>query len=106
MDEADELALKRLNNSLPPVLRPCTEDQFEQVMGFFEETAHNKQPFAMVDNANVLPLEELEEQVDESTAPVVPRLAKYIYEIWRSRRIEAANRSVQPCLKVSKICQV
>ena len=101
MDEMDEMALQKVNASLPSELKPCTEDQFEKVMGFFEQTTHDKQPYAAVDNPPVLPLEELEEQFDETVGPTVRRLAKYVYEHWKSRRLESADHSLQPTLKVS-----
>lgn len=103
MDEADEVALQKINAHLPTELKPCTEDQFEEVMAFFEETAHNKQPYAAVDNPPVLPLEELEEQYDETVGPNVRRLAKYVYEHWKSRRLDSANHGLQPTLKVSSV---
>jgi hypothetical protein len=103
MDEIDEIALQKINVHLPPELKSCTEDQFEEVMGFFEDTAHNKQPYAAVDNPPVLPLEELEEQYDDTVGPTVRRLAKYVYEHWKSRRLDSANHSLQPILKVSSI---
>ncbi|ERF69045.1 hypothetical protein EPUS_08395 [Endocarpon pusillum Z07020] len=99
MDEADEIALQKINLHLPSELKPCTEDQFEEVMGFFEETVHTKQPYASVDNAPVLPLEEFEEQFEESVAPTVRRLAKFIYDHWKSRRLDSANHNLQPSLK-------
>jgi enhancer of polycomb-like protein len=101
MDEADEIALQKINAHLPTELKPCTEDNFEEVMGFFEETAQTKQPYASVDNAPVLPLEEFEEQVDETVGPTVRRLAKFVYEHWKSRRLESTNHRLQPSLKVS-----
>lgn len=101
MDEADEIALQQLNSHLPGELKPCTEDQFEEVMGFFEETSHTKQPYASVDNPRVPPFEEFEEQFDDTAEPAVLRLAKYLYEHWKSRKVVSANRSLQPSLKVS-----
>lgn len=103
MDEIDEIALQKINAHLPNEMKPCTEGQFEEVIGFFEETVRNKQPYAAVDNAPVLPLEEFEEQYDETVGPTVRRLAKYIYEHWKSRRLDSANHSLQPSLKVSKV---
>ena len=107
MDEIDEIALHKINLHLPTELKPCSEDQFEEVMGFFEQTTHDKQPFAAVDNTPVLPLEELEEQFDETLKPAVRRLAKFVYEHWKSRRLESANHYLQPSLKVStpNLCQ-
>ena len=101
MDEVDEIALQKINLHLPSELKPCTEDHFEEVMGFFEQTTNDKQPYAAVDNPPVLPIEELEEQFDETVGPTVRRLAKLVYEHWKSRRLESANHGLQPNLKVS-----
>lgn len=106
MDEVDEIALPKINAHLPSDLKQCTEDQFEEVMGFFEETAQTKQPYAAVDNAPILPLEEFEEQFDETSGPTVRRLAKFVYEHWKSRRLESVNRVLQASLKVSCIMWV
>jgi hypothetical protein len=101
MDEVDEIALQKMNLHLPNELKPCTEDRFEEVMGFFEQATRDKQPFAAVDNPPVLPLEELEEQFDETVGTAVRRLAKFVYEHWKLRRLESANHGLQPNLKVS-----
>ena len=37
MDEEDEIAMKLFNAKLPAGQDPCTEDQFEEVMNFFED---------------------------------------------------------------------
>jgi enhancer of polycomb-like protein len=68
-------------------------------MNFFEETAQNKQPFAAVDNPPVLPLDELEEQFDETISPEVRIYAKFIYEHWHARRSVTGNRPLSPRLK-------
>ncbi|OAL34381.1 hypothetical protein AYO20_06434 [Fonsecaea nubica] len=99
MDEEDELALKLINGKLPAGQEPCTEDQFEVVMNFFEETAQAKQPFAAVDSPPVLPLEELEEQIDDTIPPFVRNLSRFIYEHWKSRRSATGNRPLAPRLK-------
>lgn len=99
MDEEDELALKVLNTTLPAEHAPCTEDQFEEVMNFFEETAQTKQPFAAVDSPPVLPLEELQEQFDNTIPPHVKNLSKFLYEHWKARRTITGNRGLAPRLK-------
>lgn len=99
MDEEDDVALKSINASLPSGVPPCTEDQFEEVMSFFEETAQAKQPFAAVDNPPVLPLEELEEQYDDTIPSYVRTYARHVYEHWRSRRVANGNRWLTPRLK-------
>ncbi|KIW35470.1 uncharacterized protein PV07_02166 [Cladophialophora immunda] len=99
MDEEDELALKLIIGKLPAGQEPCTEDQFEVVMNFFEETAQTKQPFAAVDSPPVLPLEEFEEQIDDTVPPFVRNLSGFIYEHWKSRRSATGNRPLAPRLK-------
>jgi enhancer of polycomb-like protein len=99
MDEEDELALKLINGRLPAGQEPCSEDQFEEVMNFFEETAQTKQPFAAVDSPPVLPLEELQEQLDDTVPSFVRNLSRLLYEHWKTRRTATGNRSLAPRLK-------
>ena len=101
LTEEDEVALKILNQKRGSSPR-CSESQFEEVMNFFEETAHTKQPFAAVDNPPVVPYAEMEEcfagELDESARV----FAKDIYEHWKARRIKSGNRPLAPTLKVCK----
>ena len=99
MDEEDELVLKLINGKLPAGQDQCTEDQFEEVMNFFEDTAQTKQPFAAVDSPPVLPLEELQEQINDTVPPFVRNLSRFIYDHWQSRRTATGNRSLAPRLK-------
>lgn len=99
MDEEDEIALKQINVQLPDGVKECSEDQFEDVIAFFEETAQNKQPFAAVDSPPVLPLEELEEQYDSTVPGHVRIYAKFIYEHWKVRRTDTGNRHIAAQLK-------
>lgn len=99
MDEEDEIALKLINGKLPTSRPPLNEDQFEQVMNFFEETVHAKQPFAAVDNPPVLPLEELEQNYDDTIPVYVRQYAQYVYDHWAARREARANHAIQPRLK-------
>lgn len=102
MDEEDEVALKIVNQKKNAATQ-CSEDQFEEVMNFFEETAQTKQPFAAVDNPPVLNYDEMEEAFDETIEESVRRFAKDIYEHWRSRRIKSKNKRLQPHLKVNNL---
>lgn len=99
MDEEDELVLKLINGKLPAGHDPCTEDQFEEVMNFFEETAQTKQPYAAVDSPPVLPLEELQEQIDDTVPSFVRNLSRFIYDHWQLRRTATGNRTLAPRLK-------
>ncbi|KIV89254.1 hypothetical protein PV10_08834 [Exophiala mesophila] len=99
MDEEDELALKLINAKALNGQPVCSEDQFEEVMNFFEETAQTKQPFAVVDSPPVLPLEELQDQFDDSTPAHVRTFSRVIYEHWKTRRSTTGNRGLAPRLK-------
>ncbi|KAK5950541.1 Enhancer of polycomb-like protein 1 [Knufia fluminis] len=96
MDEEDELNLKLINGKLsgqPPI----SEDQFEEVMSFFEETVSIEQPFASV-SAEVMSLEELLQHTTESTPDAVRTYAKPIYEHWSARRAAKGNSALPPQL--------
>lgn len=69
-------------------------------MNCFEETAQVKQPFAAVDSPPVLPYDEIESGLDENLDDHARPFAKPIYEHWKTRRLEAGNKSVTTGLKV------
>ncbi|PGH03911.1 hypothetical protein AJ80_08613 [Polytolypa hystricis UAMH7299] len=98
MVEEDDVALKIMNQKRDASTQ-CSEDQFEEVMAFFEETAQEKQPFANIDNPPVVPYSEMEELLGESVEESARKFAKDIYEHWKSRRTRLGNRSLQPVLK-------
>lgn len=77
----------------------CSEDIFEEVMSFFEETAKTRQPFAAVDNPPVLSFDELEQSYDDTISPEARRWAGDIYPHWQSLRLERGNLSLLPDLK-------
>ncbi|KAK5106496.1 Enhancer of polycomb-like protein 1 [Lithohypha guttulata] len=95
MDEEDEIAFKVINAKLA---QPMTEDQFEEVITFFEETVSIEQPFASV-HAPVMTLSELLSHADDLTPASVQRYAKTVYEHWSSRRTTKQNNSLPPQLK-------
>jgi enhancer of polycomb-like protein len=99
--EEDDVFLKMMNEKRDPSTR-CSENQFEIVMQFFEETAQAKQPFAAVDNPPVLSYAEIEESFDAAVEEGVRRFARDIYEHWKSRRLTTGNQPLQPALKVSQ----
>lgn len=78
----------------------CSEDQFEEVMAFFEETAHAKQPFAAVDNPPVLAWEEMESAYEDALNENARPFAKEIYQHWKGRRLRQGNKGLMPGLKV------
>jgi enhancer of polycomb-like protein len=102
MVEEDNVFLKIMNQPRDSSTQ-CTEDQFEEVMNFFEETAQSRQPFAAVDNPPTLSYSEMEESFDVVIEDSIKRFAKDIYEHWKSRRIKNDNHPLQPTLKVGSV---
>lgn len=101
MVEEDDVALKKINQNRDRASQ-CTEDQFEELMYFFEETAHSKQPFAAVDNPPVVSYAEMEGCFDDgSVEDAAKKFAKDVYEHWKVRRTKSGNHPLQPQLKVS-----
>ncbi|GIK06448.1 enhancer of polycomb-like protein 1 [Aspergillus viridinutans] len=98
MTEEDDVFLKILNEKREPSNR-ITEDQFEEVMYFFEETAQTKQPFAAVDSPPVLSFADMQDSTDATVEESVKRFAKDIYEHWKLRRIATGNHPLLPSLK-------
>ncbi|TQB68914.1 Enhancer of polycomb-like protein 1 [Monascus purpureus] len=99
MIEEDDAFLKIMNQKRDGSSQ-CTEDEFEEVISFFEETAQLKQPYAAVDNPPVLAYSEMEECMDnDAVEDSVKRFAKDIYVHWKSKRIRTANRPLLPNLK-------
>ncbi len=98
MSAEDEQFLKLLNSKKAKAPY-CTEDQFEDVMNFFEETAFTKQPFAAVDNPPVIPFEEMENAFDEAPSDSAREFAKDIYVHWKAQRLKRGNRSLMATLK-------
>jgi len=66
---SDDVAFLKSYNQKKGKTNHCSEDEFEEVINFFEETTAIKQPYAAVDNSPVLSYEELEaELLEEPTA--------------------------------------
>ncbi|KAJ5628570.1 hypothetical protein N7490_010798 [Penicillium lividum] len=98
MTEEDDVFLKIFNQK-HGASTPCSEDNFEATMNFFEETAQAKQPFAAVDNPPVLTFAEMEESMDSTVEEAVKHFAKHIYPHWKARRTAENNNSLEPSLK-------
>ena len=98
MTSEDMLFLKEMNQKKGKTIQ-CNEDEFEEVMNFFEETAQTKQPYAAVDNPPVLSYEEIETEFDETISESSRRFAKDIYEYWKNQRLLTNNRGLMPTLK-------
>ena len=99
MDEEDDVFFKSLNGQRNASTQ-CSEDQFEEVMNFFEDTAQMKQPYAAVDSPPVLTFGDMEESFDENIQDPARVFAKDIYEHWKRRRLEVGNKSLITRLKV------
>jgi enhancer of polycomb-like protein len=63
---SDDVAFLKSYNQKRGKAPQCSEDEFEEVMNFFEVTTQTKQPFAAVDNPPVLTYEDLEAEFDET----------------------------------------
>lgn len=98
MTEDDEGFLKAYNHKKSKALQ-CSEDQFEEVMSFFEETAATKQPFAGYVESDPLPFEELENSYDDALQEVPRKFTKDVYEHWKKERLKRANQPLMPTLK-------
>lgn len=102
MDDEDDTFVKSMNKNAST---QCSEDQFEEVMAFFEETAQAKQPFAAVDNPPVLALEEMENSFDDALDEHARSFAKEIYQLWKGRRLKQGNKGLMLGLKVRDSCK-
>ena len=78
-------------------LSQCSEDILEEVMNFFEEISARLQPFANVDNAPFLSLEEMERSVDDTVSAEAQKWFKHIYQYWVLRK---GSRPIMPAIKV------
>ncbi len=99
MDDEDVAFLKPMNKNRNASTQ-CSEDQFEEVMYFFEETAQAKQPFAAVDSPRVLTYEEMESAFDENLDDHARPFTEEIYEHWKTRRLQTGNKPLPTSLKV------
>ena len=81
------------------LIGPCSDDAFEEVVSFFEATAHAKQPFAAVDSPPVVSFEEMESAFDDSIDLSARVFAKDIYSHWKAQRLKRGNRPLLPTLK-------
>lgn len=99
MDDEDDIFLKSLNRERNASTQ-CSEDCFEEVMNFFEDTTQAKQPYAAVDSPPVLTYEDMEGSFDENINERARAFAKDIYEHWKRRRLEVGNKALIISLKV------
>ncbi|KAJ5519148.1 Enhancer of polycomb protein [Penicillium expansum] len=99
MTDEDDVFFKIMNQKRDPSAGRCTEDIFEEVMNFFEETAQMKQPYASIDNPPVLSFAEMQDMMDATLEDPMKMFAKEIYEHWKSRRMAVQNNALVPQLK-------
>ncbi|KAL8838063.1 MAG: hypothetical protein Q9176_005268 [Flavoplaca citrina] len=98
LDDDDDLFLKSLNQR--DASTQCSEDHFEEVINFYEETAQTKQPYAAVDHSPVLTYEAVSDAFDESLDAPARFFNKEIYDHWKIRRLKSGNRSLTANLKL------
>jgi enhancer of polycomb-like protein len=101
MTTEDDEFLKVYNQNKPSGAK-CSENDFEKIMEVFEKTADLVSPFASVDNT-VVPFETmkdaLNERIEQKFREKIHRVARDIYEFWKSRRQGSGNKPLQPSLK-------
>ncbi|KAK5107268.1 hypothetical protein LTR62_001584 [Meristemomyces frigidus] len=78
-------------------LGQCSEDLFEEVMSVFEETTARLQPYANVDTAPILTLDEIEGSQEEEISSDASKWLKVIYQYWVLKK---GNRPLMPTIKV------
>jgi enhancer of polycomb-like protein len=99
---SDDVAFLKSFNQRQGKKSHCSEDEFEEVINFFEEKTQEKQPYAEVDNSPVLAYEDLEAEFDETISESSRRFAKEIYAHWKNQRLLKGNRPLMPSLKFEK----
>ncbi|CAD6591648.1 MAG: Enhancer of polycomb-like protein 1 [Alectoria sarmentosa] len=91
MNEDDHTFFKSMNKKKNASTQ-CSEDQFEEIMNCFEETAQAKQPYAAVDSPPVLSYDEIESSMDDYLDDHARPFTREIYEHWKARRLGAGNK--------------
>jgi len=104
MDDQDVAVRAKLNegkdvngNSRKDKLSNCSEDAFEEVMSFFEETCSRLQPFADIDKSPVPSFDEMEQNIDENLSLDAQKWLKLIYPHWMLRK---DSRAIMPTVKL------
>lgn len=104
MDDQDVAVLAKLNegkdvsgNSRKDKLSNCSEDAFEEVMSFFEETSARLQPFADIDKSPVPSFDEMEQNIDENLSTEAQKWLKLIYTHWMLRK---DSKAIMPTVKL------
>lgn len=102
MDEEDHTFIMSMNKGKNASTQ-CSEDQFEEIMNCFEETAQVKQPYAAVDSPPVLSYDEVESSMHDYLDDHARPFTRESYEHWKIRRLEAGNKSLITGLKVTRL---
>lgn len=104
MDDQDVAVLAKLNegkdvsgNTRKDKLSNCSEDTFEEVMSFFEETSARLQPFADIDKSPVPTFDEMEQNIDENLSTEAQKWLKLIYPHWMLRK---DSKPIMPTVKL------
>jgi enhancer of polycomb-like protein len=114
MDDEDVEFLSKLNEGKDAdgrdrrdstKLNQCSEDTFEEVMNFFEETSARIQPYANVDNAPILSLEEMKRSIENNaddglSTPLSAEAHKWLKPIYKYWVVKKGNRPLMPTIKV------
>ncbi|GAB7347846.1 hypothetical protein MBLNU459_g5379t1 [Dothideomycetes sp. NU459] len=101
VDEEDDVFILNINQAKKDGEARISEDLFEEVVSFFEETTQELQPHAAVDNPPPPSYEQLEARFEDDKISLDARSwAKDVYEHWRRRRLEKLNHSLLPALKI------
>ena len=96
MTEEDDEFLKAYNKKRP-ASGQLSEDEFEQIMEVYEDTASVATPYASVDKT-IVPYDHMVGGLHELQLPKVMHHAKEIYEYWKRRRMDVGG-TLHPSLK-------
>jgi len=99
---SDDVAFLKSFNQKQSKKMHCSEDEFEEVIHFFEEKTQEKQPFAEVDKSPVLAYEDFEAEFDDTIRESARRFAKDLYSHWKNQRLLRGNRTLMFSLKFEK----
>nr|POE56560.1 enhancer of polycomb-like protein 1 [Quercus suber] len=106
MNDADQEFLAKLNAGKvvkKDKLGQCSEDTFEEVMDFFEETSARIQPYASFGDAPLLTLDEMKQNIDENVSTQAQAWFDLIYKHhWAAKKEE---RPLMPAIKVRVLDQ-
>ncbi|KAH8733115.1 enhancer of polycomb-like-domain-containing protein [Phaeosphaeriaceae sp. PMI808] len=98
----DDVAFLKSFNQKQGKKPHCSEDEFEEIIHFFEVKTQDKQPYADVDGSPVLAYDDFEVEFDETINESARRFARDVYSHWKNQRLLRGNRSLMPSLKSEK----